>query len=139
MKTQAALCAQAIRKELKQNFPSIKFAVTSRNFAGGNAVDIEWTDGVTTKEVEKIVNKYQYGHFDGMQDLYEYSNTRNDIPQAKYIQTRRDCSPETEQKIIQQVMRDYGLAEWNDEISQKTFHTWANSKIWREFQEMTIN
>ena len=34
---------------------------------------------------EKIVSKYQYGHFDGMNDIYEYSNSREDIPQAKYI------------------------------------------------------
>ena len=37
------------------------------------------------KTVEQLSSKYQYGHFNGMEDIYEYSNSRDDIPQAKYV------------------------------------------------------
>jgi hypothetical protein len=41
------------------------------------------------------VGKYQYGHFDGMQDMYINSNSRDDLPQSKYVKTGRKMSDET--------------------------------------------
>lgn len=84
--TQAALCAKAIRKELKEAFPTDKFSVRSSNFAGGNAVSIEMKESDTdTSEVRKLLDKYEYGSFDGMTDMYNYDNKRDDIPQVKYV------------------------------------------------------
>lgn len=91
----AALAAKAIRKELKEKFPGVKFSVRSSNFSMGNSVDIAYDtvlhgeqdgDGkAPASEVWKVANKYQYGHFDGMTDSYEYSNRHDDLPQAKYV------------------------------------------------------
>lgn len=92
MKTQAALAAQAIKKELKVKFPSVKFSITSKNYSGGNHVEVSYEDGPMQSEVEAITNKYEYGHFDGMQDLYEYTNCRDDIPQTKYLFIHRKMS-----------------------------------------------
>ena len=94
-KSTAANCAAAVREELKKNFPGIKFSVTSDNYSMGDHVRVSWTDGPTTDEVEKFTDKYQYGHFDGMTDMYEYSNTRDDIPQTKHMFTERRMSDET--------------------------------------------
>ena len=94
--TQAALCSKDIKKLLKGKYPSIKFSVTSSNFAGGNSVDVDWNLGPTTDEIEKLISQYQYGHFDGMIDMYEYSNTRKDIPQAKFVMTRREFKNDEE-------------------------------------------
>lgn len=93
-KSTAANCATAIRTELKNVFPRIKFSVTSDNFSMGNSVDIRWTDGPTSKEVKEFTSKYQYGHFNGMEDIYENTNSRDDIPQAKYVHENRSKSPE---------------------------------------------
>lgn len=109
MKTGAVLTAQAIRQELKTAFPQIKFRVTSKSYSGGDSVDIDWTDGVTTKEVEAITNKYQYGNFNGMEDIYEYSNSRNDIPQAKYIFANRSASETVWEKLMAEVGDSSGL------------------------------
>jgi len=90
----AALAAKAIRKELKEKFPGVKFSVRSSNFSMGNSVDIEYdviAHGVEgdnkapVKGVWEVVGKYQYGHFDIMTDSYEYSNRQDDIPQVKYV------------------------------------------------------
>ena len=94
--TTAAKAAKAIRKELKEAFPSIKFSVTSKNFSMGNSIDVDWMTGPTSKEVEAIINKYQYGHFNGMEDIYEHSNSREDIPQAKYVTANRSFRDESE-------------------------------------------
>lgn len=93
-KTQAAQAAHTIKAELKKEFPGIKFSVSSDTYSMGNSVRISWTDGPTTSQVEKICDKYQYGHFNGMEDIYEFSNNRADIPQAKYVQYSRHQSEE---------------------------------------------
>ena len=92
-----AAAAKAIREELKTAFPSVKFSVTSESFSMGNSVRVDWTNGATEKQVSEIVSKYQYGHFDGMSDMYENSNSRDDIPQTKYVQTSRSMSEEVKQ------------------------------------------
>lgn len=95
----SAQAAAAIREELKTKFKGVKFSVTSDNFSMGNSVDIRWTDGPTEDEVSAISGKYQYGHFNGMEDIYEYSNSREDIPQAKYVSEHRKQSEETRAAI----------------------------------------
>lgn len=93
-KSSAANASAAIKEELKKAFPTIKFSVKSSNFSMGDSVDISWTDGPTSKEVDAITDKYQYGHFNGMEDIYENSNRREDIPQAKYVSTHRHQNEE---------------------------------------------
>jgi conjugative element/phage-associated large polyvalent protein len=84
--------AKLIRQELKKDFPKTKFSVTSNAYSMGNSIRISWINGPTTDYVNSITKKYQYGHFDGMTDCYEYSNTRKDIPQAKFVQTSREIT-----------------------------------------------
>ena len=97
--TASAACAKAIRSDLKVAFPGIKFKVNSENFAGGNTVNVRWEDGPNKNNVESLISKYEYGHFNAMEDRYEYSNTRNDIPQVKYLFTQREMSEEKRKKV----------------------------------------
>ena len=94
-KSSAANCSAAIKAELSKIYPGVKFSVRSDTFSGGNSVHIGWSDGPTSDEVETITGKYQYGHFNGMEDIYESSNTRDDIPQAKYVSEHRTMSEST--------------------------------------------
>jgi len=99
MKTIASQTAKEIRKELKKNFPETKFSVRSKTFAGGDSVNVDWTDGVTEDQVNEIIKKYQEGHFDGMRDLYEYSNDRKDIPQVRFVFAERNLSEDFKNAI----------------------------------------
>jgi len=82
-------CAKEIRQELKKTFPNTKFKVTSQTYSMGNSVDISWENAETSEEIDNITFKYQYGHFNGMEDMYEASNLRNDISQVKYVKCNR--------------------------------------------------
>lgn len=86
--------AKNIRTELKRAFPGIKFSVTSQCFAGGDSIDVSWVDGPTTEEIDKILNKYEEGSFNGMEDIYEYNNDQ--FPEvyggAKYVMGQRSLS-----------------------------------------------
>lgn len=100
-KSSSANCATAIREELKKEFPSVKFSVKSSNFANGDSVHITWNEGPTTEQVEEFTRKYQYGRFDGMTDSYEYSNSIDNLPQSKYVSTRREISEEVQNIVFE--------------------------------------
>lgn len=110
-KSTHALCASAIRRELKEAFPLIKFSVCSESYSGGNSVRVNWTDGVTTAQVDKIIDRYQYGHFNGMEDIYEYSNSIANLPQVKYTFSNRELSKEVRQKAFEHIKATYANCE----------------------------
>jgi hypothetical protein len=100
-----------IKKELKAAFPGITFSVRYSSFAGGNSVDISWLFGPTTGQVEAISNKYQAGHFNGMEDIYEYReadklvNEKGELVErqtAKYVSTSRQYSTDYKSSSFEQ-------------------------------------
>lgn len=118
--TQSAQTAKAIRQLLKAQYPTVKFSVTSDNFANGNSVDVCWNLGPTTKDINKLISDFQYGHFNGMEDIYEYSNNMKNMPQAKFIHASREY--ETQEEIANNKIgwRKAGWVDlWKEE---KTFH-----------------
>jgi hypothetical protein len=136
--TGASTHAQAsgvIKKLLKKAFPRTKFRVRSDSFAGGNSVDIDWVDGPTRARVEELVKKYQYGRFDGMQDLYESNNVDRSLPQVKYVQAQRDISPATKEHIKAEIAKKFGI-DMNDDASVRDkFNAWPSDLIYREFSK----
>lgn len=115
-----AACAAAIKAELTGLYPGIKFSVKSSSFSMGDSVNVNWTDGPTSKEVDEIIKKYQYGHFDGMQDIYENSNSRDDIPQSKYVSSSRTQS-DTLKSLLPQLeifLEDYTSTDWHNSTEQ---------------------
>lgn len=141
-KTQSALAAALIRKELKA--AGIKASVTSKNYSGGDSVDVTMVDQTpdARKLAETICNKYQYGHFDGMNDIYEYSNTRKDIPQTKYLFVRNEMSEDMKQRVYDHLRAGWGGGEalpalYNDGCNVRFQGDWASSLVWRLFNGST--
>lgn len=115
-----AEAAAAIRKELKEIFPNVKFSVKSEGYSMGDSVHVNYTDGPTEKEVNEIIDKYQYGHFNGMEDIYEYSNRREDIPQSKYVGCSRSISDEVENIILPFITEIYNNSDaWKYEGNER--------------------
>jgi uncharacterized protein YfcZ (UPF0381/DUF406 family) len=131
--------AKAIRIELKAAFPSIKFRVTSESYSMGDNVNISWTDGPTLESVEKITKKYQYGHFDGMEDIYEDSNVRKDIPQSKFVFVNRNMSEATEAVLKEKLAKYWGV-DMNDAraVESRTCRE-AHELIHREFHKTDLS
>ena len=107
--TGSAATAKAIKARLKAEFPGVKFSVTSDNFSMGNSVSISWTDGPLYEQVDGITRQYQYGHFDGMTDSYEYRDIKPelDCPGAKYVHCNRKLSPEYKAQLQEVLERDF--------------------------------
>ncbi|GAF85026.1 unnamed protein product [marine sediment metagenome] len=60
--------AKLIRKALRESFPGVKFSVRSEKYAGGASINIGWTDGPTTPQVEHVAGAFEGSYFDGMID-----------------------------------------------------------------------
>lgn len=128
-KSSHAAAAQQIREKLKAAFPEVKFSVTSDSYSGGNSVHVEWKDGPTTSMVEDISGAYQYGSFDGMTDMYNNTNDRDDIPQVKYVQEQRTMSDTTKQFIETELKRIWGDRLQRYEIERRAYQIFARSAI----------
>lgn len=83
--TQAQAAAQ-IKAKLKSI--GINAQVTSFRASMCNGVNVYCApaDIDHKDQIEAIAKPYQYGHFDGMYDIYEYSNMNDKIPQVKFVQ-----------------------------------------------------
>jgi hypothetical protein len=97
MKSQVAQAAAMIRKHLKAN--NIDARVTSKSYSMGSSINVNINQDVVPavrEMIETYAKGFQYGHFDGMRDLYEYSNTNDEIPQAKFVFVHFNNSDELE-------------------------------------------
>jgi hypothetical protein len=94
-----AATAKAIRSELKAL--GISASVTSERFSMGNAVRVSVTDlhPDMNAKIRGILDKYEYGSFDGMTDCYNIDNARDDIPQVKFVSMNNHMSDELRAKI----------------------------------------
>jgi hypothetical protein len=120
--------AKAIRKDLNREFPLITFRVTSKSYSGGNSVRVSWNNGPTSDAVKKVICKYQYGHFNGMEDIYEYTNSRNDIPQVRHVFADREVSQDIKDKVfeyLQSTHAHFNEVKTMDESSQVLMNHWS--------------
>ena len=126
------IATKNIRIELNRAFPGLNFSIRSEIFSGGNSINIEWTDGATNDEVNKITKKYQEGYFDGMNDIYEYSNKAfcNLFGGAKYVLTNRAVSNEKMIEVGTTMGFDVSFKDWKMIVKDK------NGEIKTEFQQM---
>ncbi len=127
MQSSQARTAKEIRVLLKSmNIPA---SVTSTCYAGGDSVRVNITNQppAVVEQIKKLTNKYQYGHFDGMIDLYEYSNTRSDIPQTKYLMIENSFDDEYYEKAYQYIKEHYGGMETAPNHYKDAFSYWNDN------------
>jgi hypothetical protein len=61
--------AKLVRKALKREFAGVTFSVRSQTYAGGASINVRWTDGPRSADVDPILKRYEGGRFDGMIDM----------------------------------------------------------------------
>ena len=134
-KSTHASAAQIIRKELKHYFPTIKFSVRSDY----NSINVDYGNGPTEEMVKSIVGKYEMGHFDGMTDCYNYSNSRKDIPQVKYVFVHRYMSEDVGENILANINKTYNKCEnlGMDDFSEH-WNAHGHTLVYRIFKDMEV-
>lgn len=108
-----ARAAKNLRRELKEAFAGAKFSVRSSTYSGGNSVDVSYTDGPSYDDVSEIAKKYQGGHFDGMQDIYEYNSSSFSnavgivLGTVKYVSVQRSITEELKAQVKTDIQESY--------------------------------
>jgi len=136
-KSSSRIAAMNIRTELKRAFRGFKFSVRSDH----NSIDVNWTDGPSRKEVTDITSKYQEGHFNGMEDIYEH-NSENVFPDvfggAKYVSEHREISPAL--KLMAANRLGYNITE--DKLNNNNTITGLDARdldrVWREAMDISL-
>jgi len=130
-----AHAAKLIRAELKAN--GIKARVRASTASMTSSVDIYLTDCVapwTVKEIEKFCNKFQYGHFDGMTDCYEYSNTNDNLPQVRFVFVHNGRSDEDRQRAYDYLRTGFAgyenaPAKYEDAANEMFGSEWVSTEV----------
>ena len=134
-KSTHAKASGAIRKALKEKFPNTKFSIRSKSFSGGDSVSISWTDGPTYGSVNAIVKDYQEGSFNAMEDIYEYDNTNNNLPQVKYVLPQREMSDAVHDRIKAELGKKFGVDMDDEQAVHDKMCRWPYEAIRHEFSK----
>ena len=83
--SQAAQVAKLLKNKAKDL--GMKVTATSQYFSMGNSVNVKVLTGTddALKTLKDYAIKHEAGTFDGMNDIYNYDNVRDDIAQTKYL------------------------------------------------------
>jgi len=109
-----ARAAKNLKNELKIAFPLVNFSVRSESFSMGNAIRVSWSNGPTGEEVDNIAKKYQYGNFNGMEDIYEHDSSAKGeaidrvLGRSKYVSTSRTVSKEITEAVGRELCKQHG-------------------------------
>ncbi len=142
MKSQAAQAAAQIRQHIKKNYPGLKFTCTSENYAGGSSVNVRFEDQPKDvyEAIKEVAKKHQYGHFDGMHDIYEYSNSRDDLPQAKFVFVENKMSAAKKQEVYTHLRNYYAGGDklpenYGDACNSHFQGQWMSQLVWQHFNQ----
>lgn len=91
-----------IRKELKKNFPNVKFSVRHSSFSGGGDYTVRWENGPMQDVVDAVVKKFQDSHSDFTGDYWDYdpSEFNKLFGGEKFIMVSRDASADFADKVL---------------------------------------
>ncbi|HEY5865105.1 MAG TPA: LPD29 domain-containing protein [Candidatus Tectomicrobia bacterium] len=114
--------AKLIRAALKHAFPGITFSVRSKKYSGGSSIDVDWIDGPTKQEAEKVYQRFEGASFDGMIDLKSYHDTElnGELVHfgADYVFGNRNLSEAFLPPIAARIAAQYGVPVPEIQVSE---------------------
>ncbi len=130
-----AAAAKLIRAELKAN--GIKASVRASTASMTSSVDIYLADCVapwTLKEIKLFCSQFQYGNFDGMTDSYDYSNTREDLPQVRFVFVHNGTSDDDRQRAYDYLRNGFAgyenaPAKYEDARNEMFGSEWVSTEV----------
>jgi hypothetical protein len=139
--------AKLIRQALKEAFPGVKFGVRSHTYSGGASVNVSWTDGPNSDQVEAVAKTFQGGYFDGTIDLKgsTYAMVDGEMVNfgADFVFCKRTFSRALCEKLLARLRLD-GLSvagsndnAWFDAADHNAAH-WARAKLHKHSDRLKV-
>lgn len=132
----AVKVAKLIRQELKKH--GIHGSVRKSSF---DCVRVTITDELpaTRDAIESFCSQFKLGHFDGMTDCYEYSNTQDDIPQVKFIFVTNTFTNGFTKSAEEYVEQNYNTENWTgyecQQMARKVLVGCEDSNFWYQHKQ----
>jgi len=86
-----AAAASVVKQYVSKRYPEVTCSVSSDSFSGGNSVDVYLSDergnpvaDEIRKDVDSFGHLFVYGHFNGMEDMYEYNQNGDYVTPEGY-------------------------------------------------------
>ena len=121
--------AKNIRLVLKNQFPGVRFKVTSDY----SSVNVRWIDGPTCGAVDDALSPFDIGHSDSQSDYFYTERTRfsEKFGGVQYLFTHRELSADAIKASIAAVFGDNGPSydEWKKGTPWPSV---ANKGMWRD-------
>ena len=137
MKSEQAKAAAQIRKHLKSTGLNCSVTSDSGSMTSSVRVKIFNQPPEIVKKVTEFADQYQYGHFSGMEDIYEYSSKVADLPQVKYVFVNNHIDDKLYQKAWDFMRPIYQGADELPKAYEDISHTgmifdmYATNLVWR--------
>lgn len=81
-----------IKQHCLKNFNISKIEVSTDVFSGGDSMDVSYYSPERIPEIESFIKSFQEGHFNGMEDIYEYNDNSEIIMKGFILQTYKYTS-----------------------------------------------
>lgn len=98
--------SRLLKRELTAKFPNINFSVRYDSFAGGDSIDVYYSNGPDYSEINDIAEKYEKGRYDSLTEIYNYKGQNYG---AKYVMTHRQISEDVFEQIAKFYAKQNGL------------------------------
>lgn len=81
-----------IKRYCKENFNISKIEVSTDVFSGGDSMDVNYYSPERIPELERFIKSFQDGHFNSMEDIYEFEDKEEVIISGYILQTYKYVS-----------------------------------------------
>lgn len=101
---------EANENEIIKKIKSIRYS----SFSMGDAVDVESVNLTKTERdtLESILNEYQSGSFNSMEDIYEYRKDSTKLRTAKYVCLRNEFSQDVKDKVKKDLADNFEVIDY---------------------------
>ena len=124
-----------VNKLLKKKAKELGLTVTgsSKNYSMGCSVTVKVLKGSDDafNKLKEYSYQFKYGSFDGMNDIYNNDNVRNDIPQTKYLFINDDRAVQIIESFDKDIFKTEKKWMWFD--NQLAWYEWLK-EIKKEYQ-----
>lgn len=101
-----------LKRHIFKTWPQVSdVKVRTDVFSMGDSMDVDYYAAAEIPELEKFVDNFQEGHFNGMEDIYEYSDNKVEIileghilQNYKYVFCK--FKPESEEQAKSRILRE---------------------------------
>ncbi|MBK0035512.1 hypothetical protein IBT47_24845 [Erwinia sp. S43] len=113
-----------IRKELKSQFPGVKFSVRKNHY---DSITVSWTDGPTEENVKSVTEKYRDSFFDSSQDMSVSCRSAFNVVYGGvgYISLKREFTDAILDKALSGIHKKYGTEFEGVKIDKKNYKSGA--------------